>query len=147
MSTALPTALSRSTLLTAILGLASPALAFAQAGIVTDGEPIARNDSVEGTLEEGDLKHEEDNSLFDPYVLEVTEGETSVITLASEEFDALLFLFDERGEILDLNDDYDAESQSLNARIEWVATESGRVIIYANTVYSDGMGAYTLTVE
>lgn len=123
------------------------ASAFAQAGIVSDGEAVAPGDTIQGVLEEGDLKHEEDNSFFDPFVMEVEEGQTYILSLSSDAFDSLLFLFDENGEILELNDDAAGETQTLDARIEFTAKESGTVVIYANTVYSDGTGAYTLTVE
>ena len=98
-----------------------------------------------GVLEDGDRVIAEDGSFYDSYPLEAKQGESFIIYLESEEFDAFVALIDSKGNIIEQNDDI-GESDS-NSRIRVTIPENGTYNIIVNAYDEGGQGKYILTVR
>lgn len=100
----------------------------------------------EGVLEEGDRVLSADNSLYDEYEFEATEGQAITITLQSEEFDTYLALLDPAGNVIQENDDISEEN--LNSRLENVQLpQTGTYKIIVNGYDETSRGRYSLEVS
>jgi hypothetical protein len=122
------------------------ALAVGGCGLFNKAEPI--NQTHNGTIQQGDLVLEQDNSLYDDYPIEVEEGWTIDATLRSDAFDTYLMLIGPDGNRATYNDD-DASlgGNGTNSKISYRAPSSGTYHVYANAYQAGQMGAYTLTIQ
>jgi serine protease Do len=122
------------------------ALALGGCGLFKKAEPI--NQTHNGTIQEGDLRLEQDNSLYDDYPIEVEEGWTVNATMVSDAFDTYLILIGPTGDRVSYNDD-DASlgGNGTNSKISYTVPSSGTYHLYANAYQAGQSGAYTLTVQ
>jgi hypothetical protein len=109
-------------------------LLFSLVSSVFAQEEIGVGDTVEG---------EEDSDAVE-YELELEEDQTVQITLESDDFDTYLELYDDDGNLLDSNDDFDGT----NSQITYTADDDMAVIVSVRSFGSDGPnGDYELSVE
>ncbi|WP_144052079.1 hypothetical protein [Gloeocapsa sp. PCC 73106] len=99
----------------------------------------------EGALADGDEIMPSDGSLYDLYPLEGVEGQSWVINLETEDFDAFLAIIDSENNIIDQNDDIDPENT--NSRLIVILPQTGIYYIIVNSYDPQGRGNYRLTVE
>ncbi|XAL98591.1 PPC domain-containing protein [Phycisphaeraceae bacterium D3-23] len=97
--------------------------------------------------EEGELTEDDDRSVkrgefYDAYVFEAEAGQTLLIALDSEDFDAYLTVYLPDGTIL-TNDD----AVDFNAQVIATVGEAGEVTIIATSNGSGEVGAYELNVR
>lgn len=85
-----------------------------------------------------------DGSYADYYEFHGTEGDEIRIVLRSDDFDAYLFLLDDREEGLADDDD---SAGGTDARIRYTLPYTGTYWIVVNTLFPGQTGAYTLSVE
>jgi serine protease Do len=97
-----------------------------------------------GRLEPSDPVLEQDDSHYDSYEFRAKKGHRIVLELASEDFDAYVHLMDAEGRQITHNDD--AQPGTTNARLEYVAPESGTYFALANSLHGNATGAYELTI-
>ena len=98
--------------------------------------------TVNGTLADGDCETAE-SGFMDRYQFTLATARTVTITLASNNFDAFLYLFNSEGAILARNDD---DATSLNSRIS-IALPAGTYSIGAAALEGIGSGAYSLRTQ
>jgi hypothetical protein len=131
----------RATLLALLLVL------FAGSPVTAQNFPILRvGQSVQGSLGADDPTFVE-HGRFKVYRFEAAAGETYLLSLRSSAFDTYLFIAWSVGgltEVLASNDD---AGDGTDARLRWRAPASGVYLVVAQSLVSDGMGPYTLTVE
>lgn len=115
------------------------------------GEPVmeetvlAAGAVVSGTLDPAeDERHPADNSLVDVYALTAEAGETLVVDLVSDQFDAFLYVV-RPGEGDPLIDD--DSGGRCNARVELAAAEADTYWVLVNAVSETGEGEYTVRVS
>lgn len=109
------------------------------------GTPITLGAPVAGTLARGDRKVE--NSYSDTWTYQGREGETIVVTLRSEDFDAYLNLGEfDGGECTDMDAD-DNGGGGTDSRIRVELPSDGAFHIHVSAVGQGETGAYTLQVE
>lgn len=106
--------------------------------------PIALGDSASGVLGATSLRLEDD-SAYDSFVFEGEANQTITIDMESDDFDPYLMVLDPAtGEEIGADDD---SGDGLNARLTVTLPAAGRYEIIANSMFSDGRGAYGLSVE
>jgi hypothetical protein len=129
---------------TALLALAALDAAGAVAQTPT---PVQVGDRIAGTLAEGDAVLEADGTYYDLYRVNVLAGQRIQVLLQSEDFDAFLVLGIEGAG--DFSDDLsdDDSGGGTDARIRFVAEESGAYVIRANSLTGGEVGSYTLSVS
>ena len=112
--------------------------------ISCDGSPqIEVGESINGTLQSGDGQ-DVDGAWLDAYILPIdTEGTSVTIDMTSSEVDAWLYLLEEDGSVVDVDDD---GGSGLNARITQTLAR-GCYTIEATTFSPGDVGAYTLSVS
>jgi hypothetical protein len=113
---------------------------------VVPPRPLDRNQTVEGELGDGDP--DADQKYFHEWLYRGSAGETLLIWLSSEDFDAYLSVgrtADGVYQELDWNDD--GEEMGTDSYLEITLPEAGEYIIRATTFGSGSTGAYTLRVE
>jgi hypothetical protein len=109
------------------------------------GTPITLGAPVTGTLARGDRKV--GNSYSDTWTYQGREGETIVVTLRSEDFDAYLNLGEfDGGECTDM-DANDNGGGGTDSRITVELPNDGAFHIHVSAVGQGETGAYTLQVE
>jgi hypothetical protein len=135
-------------------GLGSYDLILEDAGVHDEGKhapaapgtPIALGQTVQGALARGDGK-DHGRSYSDTYSYQGRAGETLVITLASDAFDARLnFGRVNRGTCMELDSD-DNGGEGTNSRLTVTLKEDGEHHVHVGSSEPGGRGAYTLTVE
>lgn len=103
--------------------------------------------TARGTLSEADAAAG-DGSHFDAYRIHAKEGETLVITMVSNAFDAFIIVGREkdgdRFEVLASDDDGLSET---HARLEWRVPDDGVYVIRAGSYGQGETGAYALKVD
>jgi hypothetical protein len=110
------------------------------------GIPIQLDDTVEGELARGDGK-DHGMGYSDTYSYQGRAGETLVITLESQEFDALLnFGIVNLDACRELNSDDDGGGGT-NSRLTVTLPEDGEYHIHVGADQAGGRGRYTLRVE
>ncbi len=110
------------------------------------GTPIALGATVRGDLARGDGK-DHGRSYSDTYLYHGRAGETLVITLESEAFDAVLnFGRVNQGECMELDSDDDG-GEGTNSRMIVTLREDGEHHVHVGSSQPGGRGAYTLRVE
>jgi hypothetical protein len=97
-------------------------------------DSIEVGDTVEGTLSESN----------EEYSLTLSAGDTLVIALDSEDFDAYLEVYDSSGNMVAYNDD---GGQGTNARLLFVAAEDDTYTINVRSYFGMGTGVYVLSVS
>ena len=114
--------------------------------VATNSDSSRILENVErGVLEEGDLIIAEDGSFYDSYPLQGESGESFIISLESDKFDAFVALVDARGNIIEQNDDIDEENS--NSQIRVTIPEDGTYNIIVNAYDEGGTGEYILTIR
>lgn len=109
------------------------------------GTPIGLGEPVTGTLARGDRKV--DTSYSDTWTYHGREGETIVVTLRSEDFDAYLTMGEfDGGECTDMDAD-DNGGGGTDSRITVELPNDGAFHIHVSAVGQGETGAYTLLVE
>ena len=98
-----------------------------------------------GALEDGDRTIPEDGSFYDSYPLEGKSGESLTIHLESDEFDPFVALIDDKGNIIEQNDDISEEDS--NSEIKVTIPEDGAYNVIVNAYDEGGKGEYVLTVN
>lgn len=111
------------------------------AAVLTCTAATAEELNFAGTLNRGDETLEE-GELVDTYKLELKAGTIVDLTMVSDDFDAYLIVVPPEGEQLD-NDD--AFEDDYNARLHFVARETGTYEILATTSTPGERGKYTIT--
>ncbi|MFT4912289.1 MAG: hypothetical protein ACI9YM_000863 [Brevundimonas sp.] len=103
--------------------------------------------TARGTLVDNDATAD-DGSYFDAYAVHVKEGDKLVITMVSNDFDALLTLgqTQEDGTFEALEQDDDSLSDT-HAKLEWTAPSEGTYVIRAGSFGQGQTGAYAMTVD
>lgn len=86
-----------------------------------------------------------DGSLYRTYSIQGREGQTITIDLSSPDFDTFLALLDERGQVIDKNDD--ANGSSTNSQLVVTLPRSGTYSIIVNALEASGQGRFTLIVR
>lgn len=121
-------------------------VALGGCGLLKKAEPI--NQTHTGTIEQGDLVIEEDNSLYDDYELDVEEGWTITATMMSDAFDTYLILVAPDGSRAAYNDD-DASvgGSGTNSKVTFRVPSSGKYHLYANAYQAGQSGPYSLSVQ
>ena len=110
------------------------------------GIPISLGQTVQGELARGDAK-DYGSSYSDTYTYQGRAGETLVITLASEDFDAQLdFGQVTNGECMELDHDDDG-GEGTNSRLAVTLPEDGAYHVHVGSAEAGQRGRYTLLVE
>jgi|GEM_PF-6896666 len=123
------------------------------ADLVTDGPKLVPGKLAKGALGPSDPTIFSDKSPFKAFQLKLEDQLTYQITYHAElvegvpEFDPLLLLFNTRGRLINLNDDYTEDGQNLDSRLIFKAEQDEVVIVYANAVMEGSEGRFTLLVE
>jgi hypothetical protein len=119
----------------------------ARAPLSAQSFPIVRvGQTVQGTLGADDPSFVE-HGRFKVYRFEATAGETYLLSLRSSAFDSYLSIAWSVGgltEVLASNDD---AGSGTDARLRWRAPATGAYLVVAQSLVSDGMGPYSLTIE
>jgi hypothetical protein len=111
-------------------------------GDCSGGVDIAVGEVRNGTLQAGD-DLDVDGAYLDPYALRVSSDQTVNITMTSTAVDAWLWLLDDDGNVLDVDDD---SAGGTNALIT-IPLSRGCYVVEA-TSYSPGeTGSYTVSVN
>ncbi|MEO0988266.1 MAG: tetratricopeptide repeat protein [Cyanobacteria bacterium J06639_14] len=97
---------------------------------------------IEESLQSGDALSI-DGSLYDEYQFEAKAGQAVVITLESEAFDTLLFLFDVAGKTIAISNDANGET---NSQIGMVLSAKGKYRVWVTAFNANGQGSYGLAV-
>ncbi len=99
--------------------------------------------------ESGTLSHQDgrltDNSLYDEYSFVGQQGQTVIIRLNSQDFDAYLLLIDNQGNKIAENDDRAQNDSNATIRIELPYTGEYRVIV--NAYDQRGQGDYQMIIQ
>ena len=103
------------------------------------------NNIERGALEDGDRTIPEDGSFYDSYPLEGKKGDSLTIDLKSDEFDPFVALIDDKGNIIEQNDDISEEDS--NSEIKVSIPEDGAYNIIVNAYDEGGKGEYILTIN
>ncbi|MBY0565544.1 MAG: caspase family protein [Hyphomonadaceae bacterium] len=98
--------------------------------------------TVNAALDQADMKADQ-GGLVDVYELRGQAGESYTLRLASEVFDAYLYV---RGPG-SLAQDSDDDGQSLNSRLTFTFPETGVAQVYVTSFNRNAQGSYQLTVE
>ena len=102
----------------------------AKAGFITQT-------TLKGALTAGERQQTHD--------MKLTAGTAYIIDMHSTSFDTYLKLLDEKGKLLDENDDIAPDNH--NSRLLFTPKQDGTFRIVATSFQQNGMGAYTLTVR
>lgn len=86
----------------------------------------------------------DDGTYADFYALFADAGQRAVLELHSSDFDAYMFLFDDVGNLLAVDDDSAGDG---DARIEVTLPYSGLYVVVANTYFPGESGLYVLTLD
>ncbi|HEX2208880.1 MAG TPA: PPC domain-containing protein [Longimicrobium sp.] len=109
--------------------------------------PIAPGETLDGRLTESDGR-EGDGSYFDAWTFRGRAGETFVITLSSQDFDAFLRFGRMAGdEFESMETDDDGAHEGTDSRLTVTLAHDGEYVIRAGTYDADETGAYTLRLE
>ena len=98
-----------------------------------------------GRLEEGDKVIPNDGSLYDSYPLQGLAGDSFIISVESQEFDTFLAIMDEKGNIIQQNDDINQGNS--NSQLKVTLPSNGIYNIIINAYDQGGKGNYLLTVR
>ncbi|MEB3340599.1 pre-peptidase C-terminal domain-containing protein [Okeania sp.] len=98
----------------------------------------------EGTLSDGDLVLDSDESVYDEHNFEGTEDQVVIVTLESSDFDTYLAVFSPSGELLGEHDDISEKNTNSELTITLPVTGKYRVIV--NSFDKTGRGKYNLQV-
>ncbi|MCP3995461.1 MAG: hypothetical protein GY722_10405 [bacterium] len=101
------------------------------------------NFTVSGTLSTFDCSHQ-DGTVYDVWEFEGTAGQTVVIDLMSDDFNAFLYLTDPDDQLVATDDDSGVGS---NSRIVHVLESSGTWFVIANNLRFSSLGDYTLQLQ
>lgn len=101
---------------------------------------------MNASLTEGDPTFEE-RGAFHVYRLEAKAGDRFIITMRSESFDAYVWVARSVGVLTASVASDDDSGGDTDARLRWRAQAAGTYYVVAQSLSSDGQGAYTLTVE
>ncbi len=106
---------------------------------------VERNSSVQGRLEETDLRLD-DGTVYDMWMFQGRAGERITATMTSGDFDAYLVFATGRPDDLDWLAEDDDGAGGTDARIEITIPEDGVFVFLANS-FEPSTGAYSLRVD
>lgn len=109
-------------------------------------ETLRTGQAISGTLQAGDPAMM-DQGPFRSFNFEARGGQRYVITLESDDFDAFLSVHRRVGGITEVLATDDDGGGDLNARLRWLAPESGTYLIVAHSLTPESYGQFRLTVE
>jgi hypothetical protein len=108
-------------------------------------KPLRLDDPVAGELGDGDPV-DDDGAAFDAFVYTADAGQRDLITLESDDFDALLLVGREvGGSFIELERNDDGPGVGLNSRLVFTAPEAGDYVVRARALSGGADGAYRLT--
>jgi hypothetical protein len=131
------------------LVLAAGAALTLAAAAGADAQPfptLAPGQSVQGRLESGDPVLTEQGR-FKVYQVRAEVGRRYVVRMDSDDFDAYLSVARQVGGITDYMRHDDDGGEGLNARLRFTVPASGTYLIVAQSLGSDGTGAFTLALD
>lgn len=105
----------------------------------------------EGTLAQGDMVYEEDQSFYDEYTFYTRAGYTITVAQLSTEFDSYTWLISPSGDsLMQVDDSAPAGSEggatSQDALIQLEAPQTGTYTVRANSYQGGATGAYTVRI-
>ncbi len=115
---------------------------------VSPSEPQGTSELIlneQGELGEGDSVLASDNSLYDEFTFDGTEGQEITITLESSEFDTYLAIFTPDNKLLEEHDDISQNDSNSQITVTLPAAGTYRVIV--NSYDDKGKGKYLLKVK
>lgn len=121
----------------AALPVRAPAQAF---------PPLRPGQPVRAALTAGDPSFVE-YGRFKVYRFDATGGETYVLTLRSDAFDAYLSIAWMVGGLTETLASNDDTAEGTDSRLRWKAPATGSYLVVAQSLGSEGMGAFTLAAE
>lgn len=108
---------------------------------------VQSGDTVQGRLELGDETYGGGRAFTDTYLYHGRAGETVVVTLRSDDFDALVAMGRPTHTGCRPMDSDDDGGGGTDSKLELTLSQDGPYHIHVRTMRVDGQGAYTLTVE
>jgi len=103
----------------------------------------AFGETIHGTLDDQDLPYQ--GRLFDTYTFEGIEGQEIFFNLSSSEFDAFLWLLNDKGEVIAIDDDTGDTMGALISRFSLPYT--GTYLVAVGSHDAGETGAYTLSLN
>lgn len=97
-----------------------------------------------GQLARGDLVAP-DNTFYDQYTFEGSEGQFVTVTVTSQEFDTYLAVVDSEGNVVAQNDDL--SSSTTNSEVAFRLPSSGTYLVIVNGYSTADIGRYELTIR
>lgn len=134
------TLLRRATLAAAAAALLAPA-AHAQQFL-----PIRPGQTLNGTLAEA-TPSQTMRGRFQVYRFTAEAGQTVIVTMRSNDFDAYLTVGRQVGGILDPMKEDDDRGGNTDARLRFTAPAAGQYVIVAQALSTEATGAYTLELQ
>jgi hypothetical protein len=128
---------------------AGAALTLVAAAGTVDAQPfptLAPGQSVQGRLESGDPALT-DHGRFKVYQVRAEAGRRYVVRMDSDDFDAYLTLARPVGGVTDYIRHDDDGGDGTNARLRFSVPASGTYLILAQSLGSEGTGAFTLALD
>jgi hypothetical protein len=132
-------ALFRCLIAPAFIAAATPVLA-------QQPEPLRLGQPVAASLQAGDPTMM-DQGPFRVYSFDARGGQRYIFTLDSDDFDAFLSVHRRVGAITEVLATDDDGGGDLNARLRWLAPESGTYLVVAHALTPDSYGQFRLAVE
>jgi hypothetical protein len=105
------------------------------------GENVILNQS--GSLSSDDNQRD-DGQRMDVYGIELDRNQLIQIDVSSNDFDTVVLLANPNGDVIATNDDFSQDS--LNSRLSYSASSSGRYLIGVSSFASSDRGLYQLRV-
>ncbi|MBW4654888.1 MAG: hypothetical protein KME20_17880 [Kaiparowitsia implicata GSE-PSE-MK54-09C] len=99
-----------------------------------------------GALEEGDMVLPSDNSLYDEFQIEGTEGQRLMVRMKSEDFVTYLAILDPENPANPVLGENGNVSDSNDSQLEVTLPRDGTFVVIANGLDNTSRGAYTLEV-
>jgi hypothetical protein len=78
------------------------------------------------------------------YQLQPKSGQTLTLRVSSNEFDPMLHLYDQRGDVIDINDDY---NNDLNSQLRYTAYTDAPLLVAVSSVGNGGGGKFELSAQ
>lgn len=132
----------------AILFSASPAVAGAQDGwnLPIDRNRMIRAGETKSSSLDGGDRALGDGSYFEAWFFEGRAGQRVTVTMRSGAFDTFLAVGRHNVDVIETNDDYEANT-STNSQVSITLPADGMYVIRANSLEASKTGDYTLSLE
>ncbi len=103
--------------------------------VVEPQDKLAVGSSSNQTLRLGEFRF---------YQLQPKSGQTLTLRVNSNEFDPMVHLYDQRGELIDINDDY---NDDLKSQLRYTAYSDATLLVAVSSVGNGGGGKYELSAQ